>query len=97
MRTFQSIDIAGVRYEYGLGLFRFDVLGRMGKVHSKVARFYEETTAYELDAWTEWCGGFASGEHLRVSVGRGISQGRPHADLLRGEISAASLPNEAQG
>jgi D-alanyl-D-alanine carboxypeptidase len=34
MRTFQSIDIAGVRYEYGLGLFRFDVLGREHWAHS---------------------------------------------------------------
>jgi hypothetical protein len=29
-----------------------------GKVHPNVARFYEETNAYERDAWTEWCGVF---------------------------------------
>jgi D-alanyl-D-alanine carboxypeptidase len=34
MRDFQSIDIAGTRYEYGLGLFRFDVLGREHWAHS---------------------------------------------------------------
>jgi CubicO group peptidase (beta-lactamase class C family) len=34
MRGFQSIDIAGVRYEYGLGLMRFDVLGREHWTHS---------------------------------------------------------------
>lgn len=34
MRGFRSIDIAGARYEYGLGLMRFDILGREHWVHS---------------------------------------------------------------
>ena len=27
-------------------------------VHPSVARFYEQTAAYDLDAWAEWCGLF---------------------------------------
>lgn len=27
-------------------------------VHPSVVRFYEQTSAYELDAWAEWCGVF---------------------------------------
>jgi len=34
MRGFRSIDIAGARYEYGLGLMRFDILGREHWAHS---------------------------------------------------------------
>jgi D-alanyl-D-alanine carboxypeptidase len=34
MRSFQMIDVAGIRYQYGLGLFRFDVLGREHWAHS---------------------------------------------------------------
>jgi hypothetical protein len=28
------------------------------KVHPTISRFYERTSAYELDAWAEWCGLF---------------------------------------
>jgi CubicO group peptidase (beta-lactamase class C family) len=34
MREFQSIDIAGARYDYGLGLMRFDILGLEHWAHS---------------------------------------------------------------
>lgn len=34
MRTFQSIDIGGARYDYGLGLMRFDILGGEYWAHS---------------------------------------------------------------
>jgi D-alanyl-D-alanine carboxypeptidase len=34
MRAFQSIDIGGARYDYGLGLMRFDVLGNEHWAHS---------------------------------------------------------------
>lgn len=34
MREFRSIDIGGPRYEYGLGLMRFDILGREHWAHS---------------------------------------------------------------
>ena len=34
MRTFQSIDIGGSRYDYGLGLMKFDILGREHWAHS---------------------------------------------------------------
>jgi hypothetical protein len=34
MRGFGSIDIAGARYEYGLGLMRFDILGQEHWAHS---------------------------------------------------------------
>jgi len=29
-----------------------------GRVHPDVRRFYEETSEYELEAWSEWCGAF---------------------------------------
>ena len=46
-----------------------------GKVHPNVARFYEETTAYELDAWAEWCGGFRPfGWLLAVLFSRRLQQ-----------------------
>ena len=34
MRTFQSLDIVGTRYDYGLGLMRLTILGREHWVHS---------------------------------------------------------------
>ncbi len=34
MRQFQSIDVGGVRYDYGLGLMRLDILGREHWAHS---------------------------------------------------------------
>ena len=34
MRTFQSIDVGGTRYDYGLGLMRFNVLGQELWAHS---------------------------------------------------------------
>ncbi len=34
LRAFQSIDIGGARYEYGLGLMRFDILGGEHWAHS---------------------------------------------------------------
>ena len=34
MRTFQSIDVVGTRYDYGLGLMRFNILGREHWAHS---------------------------------------------------------------
>lgn len=34
MRSFQSLDIIGTTYEYGLGLMRFDILGREHWAHS---------------------------------------------------------------
>jgi CubicO group peptidase (beta-lactamase class C family) len=34
MRSFQSLDIIGYTYEYGLGLMRFDILGREHWAHS---------------------------------------------------------------
>jgi D-alanyl-D-alanine carboxypeptidase len=34
MRTFQSIDVVGTRYDYGLGLMRFDILGAEYWAHS---------------------------------------------------------------
>jgi len=34
MRTFQSMDILGTRYDYGLGLMRLTILGREHWVHS---------------------------------------------------------------
>jgi D-alanyl-D-alanine carboxypeptidase len=34
MRTFQSLDVAGTRVDYGLGLIRYDILGREYWAHS---------------------------------------------------------------
>jgi len=34
MRKFQSIDVVGTRYDYGLGLMRFDILGQENWAHS---------------------------------------------------------------
>ncbi len=44
-------------------------------VHPEVARFYEETSAYELDAWAEWCGLFRPfGCLLAVCFSRRLQQ-----------------------
>lgn len=46
-----------------------------GNVHPEVARFYEETSAYELDAWAEWCGLFRPfGWLLAVCFSRRLQQ-----------------------
>jgi hypothetical protein len=45
------------------------------KVHPSVAHFYEETSAYELDAWAEWCGLFRPfGWLLAVLFSRRLQQ-----------------------
>ncbi len=44
-------------------------------VHPQVIRFYEETSAYELDAWAEWCGLFRPfGWLLAVLFSRRLQQ-----------------------
>src|ERR1700748_79356 len=44
-------------------------------VDTRVANFYEETSAYELDAWVEWCGGFRPfGWLLAVLFSRRLQQ-----------------------
>src|SRR5512133_1493473 len=45
------------------------------KVHRNVAQFYEETSAYELDAWAQWCGAFRPfGWLLAVIFSRRLQQ-----------------------
>jgi hypothetical protein len=45
------------------------------RIHPNVIRFYEETTAYELDAWAEWCGVFRPfGWMLAVLFSRRLQQ-----------------------
>lgn len=45
------------------------------KVDSRVSRFYEETSAYDLDAWAEWCGVFRPlGWLLAVIFSRRLQQ-----------------------
>lgn len=39
------------------GLIRFEELG-IGAVHPNVRRFYEQTSEYEMESWSEWCGAF---------------------------------------
>lgn len=44
-------------------------------IHPSVARFYEQTSAYELDAWAEWCGVFRPfGWLLAVLFSRRLQQ-----------------------
>ena len=44
-------------------------------VHSSVVQFYEQTVAYELDAWAEWCGLFRPfGWLLAVLFSRRLQQ-----------------------
>ena len=44
-------------------------------VHPSVGRFYEQTSAYELDAWAEWCGLFRPfGWLLAVLFSRRLQQ-----------------------
>ncbi len=44
-------------------------------VHPSVAHFYEQTSGYELDAWTEWCGLFRPfGWLLAVLFSRRLQQ-----------------------
>ncbi|MDB6173691.1 MAG: hypothetical protein JWL59_3002 [Chthoniobacteraceae bacterium] len=44
-------------------------------VHPSVTRFYEQTSAYELDAWAEWCGLFRPfGWLLAVLFSRRLQQ-----------------------
>ena len=31
---------------------------RADQVHAEVAAFYEQTSEYEFDVWSEWCGGY---------------------------------------
>jgi hypothetical protein len=45
------------------------------RVHASVARFYEQTSAYDLDAWAEWCGLFRPfGWLLAVLFSRRLQQ-----------------------
>lgn len=45
------------------------------KIRPSVARFYEQTSAYELDAWAEWCGCFRPfGWLLAVIFSRRLQQ-----------------------
>lgn len=46
-----------------------------GSIHPEVVRFYEQTSAYELDAWAEWCGIFRPfGWILAVLFSRRLQQ-----------------------
>ncbi len=46
-----------------------------GAVHPSVAHFYEQTSAYEMDAWAEWCGAFRPfGGLLAVLFSRRLQQ-----------------------
>lgn len=44
------------------GLLRFEELDGpsfpAGAVHPNVRRFYEQTSEYEMESWSEWCGAF---------------------------------------
>lgn len=46
-----------------------------GNIHPSITRFYEGTSAYELDAWAEWCGFFRPfGWLLAVLFSRRLQQ-----------------------
>ncbi len=46
-----------------------------GQVHPAVARFYEETSEYTLDAWSQWCGAFRPfGSLLALLFSRRLQQ-----------------------
>ena len=47
----------------------------LGSVSSAVKHFYEQTSDYELDAWSEWCGLFRPfGRALALFFGRRLQQ-----------------------
>ena len=69
LRLRQSDHATGVIAEFGT--LRGNGF-RPHNVHPRVIRFYEETSAYELVAWAEWCGLFRSfGWLLAVLFSRG--------------------------
>jgi len=46
-----------------------------GQVHPAVRAFYEQTSTYELDAWSEWCGAFRPfGRLLAILFSRRLQQ-----------------------
>jgi len=68
----QPSNTAGIVSDFGTLLGRsFDP----SQVQPGVARFYEQTSAYELDAWAEWCGWFRPfGRLLAVIFSRRLQQ-----------------------
>jgi D-alanyl-D-alanine carboxypeptidase len=86
MRTFQSIDIVGARYDYGLGLMRFNVLGREHWAHS--GGLFGEY------AWLSYCP--STGVSLAVAYNYPNVKAGPN---LPGEllIALSTLTNTASG
>jgi hypothetical protein len=72
LRVHQSDCAAGVISDFGtLRGASFEP----SNVQPSVARFYEQTSAYELDAWAEWCGLFRPfGWLLAVIFSRRLQQ-----------------------
>ena len=72
LRLHQTTQAAGIISDFGtLQGSSFDPSG----VHPSVAHFYEQTSAYELDAWAEWCNLFRPfGWLLAVLFSRRLQQ-----------------------
>ena len=72
LRLHQSDTAAGIISDFSmLRGASFDP----SNVHPSVAHFYEQTSAYELDAWSEWCGVFRPfGWLLAVLFSRRLQQ-----------------------
>jgi D-alanyl-D-alanine carboxypeptidase len=86
MRSFQSIDIVGARYDCGLGLFRFDILGNEHWAHS--GGLFGEY------AWLSYCP--STGVCLAVAYNYPVLKA---GASLPGEllIALSTLPNAAAG
>ncbi len=96
MRTFQSIDIGGARYDYGLGLMRFDVLGDEHWAHS--GGLFGEYGWFSYCPSTRACMGVVyncpilkAGPNLPSELLIALS------GLTTGRPGAASVPNEERG
>jgi hypothetical protein len=72
LRLDQSQSAAGIIANFGM--LRGEAFDP-SSVHPNVAEFYEHTSAYELDAWAEWCGFFRPfGWLLAVLFSRRLQQ-----------------------